>query len=186
MMPRNVPAMHVVPVADKTTIAEAIAAHQAWLNGTLAETTKPPALWTAGTAQELPKGLPAGVIVDLAKLRPEVKYLLFFMTMTAQPAPPAEGRARSTLPGSGQAAAIAAAMRGRAPRAGESTCEEPDIVNAPYLGRIAKCQFQHRHRGPHSWIDDPMGPRAPDEHHRSEKQRAADYAQSRAQQRERA
>jgi hypothetical protein len=185
MTPKIAPAMHVVPVADKTMIAETIAAHQAWLNGTLAETAKPPALWTAGTAQELPAGLPAGFIVDLAKLRPEVKYLLFFMT--AQLEPQAAGRARSTLTGSGQAAAIAAAMRerGRAPRAGESACEEPDIVNAPYLGRIAKCQFQHRHRGPHSWIDDSMGPRAPDEHHRSEKQRAADYAQSRAQQRNR-
>lgn len=51
---------------------------------------------------------------------------------------------------------------GRTPRADEVTCLETDIGNAPYIGRMAYCNFQ-RHLGGHSWANDARVPRHPDD-----------------------
>jgi len=75
-------ALCVIPLADQTAAAETIAAYLAWLNGPHGPlpADAPPALWTAGASKELPEGMPAGYIVDLAMLKPEVRYLVFFLT----------------------------------------------------------------------------------------------------------
>ena len=63
----------------------------------------------------------------------------------------------------GQAAAIWAAAQGHLAGDHEVVCRAPDIYNAPYLGWMVTCKFQYRHHGPHSWVEDPMGPRHPEE-----------------------
>jgi len=66
------PDLNVLALADKKDVAAAINAHEQG-------TGSPPQLWAAGASEELQHPGRQGMIVDLQKLKPDVRYLVFYL-----------------------------------------------------------------------------------------------------------
>lgn len=69
-------ALNVVVVADKRHIDATVAAHKMWAaNGGVGESDADP-LWAPGTIEKRASG---EFVLDVSKLKPEVKYLVFYV-----------------------------------------------------------------------------------------------------------